>query len=142
MELKNLRKTLDLVFGPFEDEKKTKIIEAVHADLELSGKRSSGSEFDLIMSEFNRIFGKRSRVVSDKVVNRWKGILKHFTTEEVIRAMESASNDEFHKDTKYKHCTLEYFSRIDQIDKWVNVSVVNIVKTNPGFVMPRMNIKG
>jgi hypothetical protein len=54
--------------------------------------------------------------------------------------MENAKDDEFHQENNYKYCTIEYFSRLEQIDKWTNVTKED--KKKEGFVMPKFNVRG
>jgi hypothetical protein len=136
MKLRNLNDVLDKIFGPFDDARKQQIIDAAMKDFNSPADDGVAQ----ILVEFNSIFNKRSRVVSQKVVNRMKGILKHYSVDEVVTAMRNAHSDEFHRDAGYKHCTMEYFSRMEQIDKWINVTPE--LKEKSAFVMPRMNVKG
>jgi hypothetical protein len=34
--------------------------------------------------------------------------------------MKAAKKDDYHKDTGYKYCTLEFFSRPDKLDRFLN----------------------
>jgi hypothetical protein len=72
-------------------------------------------------------------VVSKKVMSKYAEILKHFSIEEIEIAMRNAKEDSFHKETSHKYCTIEYFSRIEQIDKWVNVKKEQEQKVYPKF---------
>ena len=133
MKFKNLTKELDLVFGPFSEEEKKRILLAAERDFELSSKVSTNHSSDLIISLFNTVFLKKSRVVSKKVMSKYAEILKHFSIEEIETAMRNAKEDSFHKETSHKYCTIEYFSRIEQIDKWVNVKKEQEQKVYPKF---------
>jgi hypothetical protein len=78
-------------------------------------------------------------VISKKVATRYNEILKYFTLDDIKSAMQNAKDDEFHTDTNYKYCTIEYFSRIEQIDKWTNVTKK---ESKSDFILPSFNIKG
>jgi hypothetical protein len=78
--------------------------------------------------------------MTKKVINKYKDILRHFSLDDIKGAMENAKDDEFHLDNNYKYCTIEYFSRLEQIDKWTNVTKED--KKKEGFVMPKFNVKG
>ena len=41
-----------------------------------------------------------------------------YTKEDIAKAMRSCSVDKFHKESNYKYCTLEFFSRSETIDKY------------------------
>jgi hypothetical protein len=136
MNYKNLECVLDKLFGPFSNEREL-ILKALQKDIELINK-SSSIDYSNILEQFNKTFDKRSRIISKKVATRYNEILKHFTLDEIQSAMYNAKNDEFHKENNYKYCTLEYFSRIDQIDKWLNATKKENKKE---FTLPSFNIK-
>lgn len=138
MKYKNLEDALDKMFGPFSQEL-TLILNAIKKDVELSNQITSSDDASKIISLFNEIFQKKSRVMTKKILNRYKEILKHFTLQDIKIAMESAKEDDFHADNSYKYCTLEYFSRMEQIDKWLNVTKE---EKKSDFVMPTFNVRG
>jgi len=133
MRLKNLQKELDYVLGPFSEDVKKRILLAAERDFESLSKVSNNHSSDLIINLFNTIFSKKSRVISKKVMSKYSEILKHFSIEEVELAMRNAKEDSFHIETSHKYCTLEYFSRIEQIDKWTNVKKQQVQNNYPKF---------
>lgn len=137
MKLKNLEKVLDDLFGPFGEEKDL-IIDAAMKDIDGINKVDSSSSKQ-ILEMFNDVFNKKSRVVSKKVSGRYKEILKYYDIGEIKQAMINASKDDFHIDSNFKYCTLEYFSRLEQIDKWVSLKVKKEEKNK--FIMPKFNTK-
>lgn len=137
MIYKNLQDVLDKLFGPFSKERDL-ILQALTKDIEAINKVNSNSYKD-ILDLFNTIFDKKSRVISKKVATRYNEILKYFTIDDIKSAMQNAKDDEFHTDTNYKYCTIEYFSRIEQIDKWTNVTKQ---EKKSDFILPSFNIKG
>lgn len=137
MIYKNLQDVLDKLFGPFSKERDL-ILQALNKDIEAINKVNSNSYKD-ILDLFNTIFDKKSRVISKKVATRYNEILKYFTIDDIKSAMQNAKDDEFHTDTNYKYCTIEYFSRIEQIDKWTNVTKQ---EKKSDFILPSFNIKG
>jgi hypothetical protein len=138
MKYKHLEAELDKIFGPFAQER-TLILNAIKKDEELNSQVSSSNDASKIINIFNEIFEKKSRVMTKKVLNRYKEILKHFTLQDIKSAMESAKDDDFHTENSYKYCTLEYFSRMEQIDKWLNVTKE---EKKSDFVMPTFNVRG
>ena len=137
MKYKHLEEELDKIFGPFAQER-TLILNAIKKDEELNSQVSSSNDASKIINVFNEIFEKKSRVMTKKILNRYKEILKHFTLQDIKSAMESAKDDDFHADNSYKYCTLEYFSRMEQIDKWLNVTKE---EKKSDFVMPTFNVR-
>jgi len=136
MEFKRLKKALDSE-RTLTDQSKEFIIQMAESDVtreRLNSKLKDAAIIDM----FNNVFSKRSRVISKKVVNKYKEILKHYTQDEVRHAMEMAKADDFHKESGYKYCTIEYFSRIEQIDKWSNIKPVQ--KKN-SFTQPKFYTK-
>jgi hypothetical protein len=84
------------------------------------------------------VFGKNSKVMSKKVLSKYKEILKYYSLTDVQSAMNNAKLDEFHVESNFKYCTIEYFSRIEQMDKWINVTK----QQKADFIMPKFNVKG
>ena len=139
MILKHLEATLDKMFGPFSEER-TIILNAAKKDIDAMTSVASGDDVLKILNIFNEVFQKKSRVMTKKVVNKYKDILRHFSLDDIKSAMENAKDDEFHSENNYKYCTIEYFSRMEQIDKWTNVTKED--KKKEGFVMPKFNVRG
>ena len=146
MELKNLNSAIDKHLGPFCDEEIRKgILSAALLDFEygipVRTIVSEDVDKEWIFETYNRIFNRRCRAASDAVLKKYKKVFANFTKAEVEIAMNAAKQDDFHKQTKYKHTTIEYFSRLDQIDKWVNIAADKFDNDN-GFVLPKFNVKG
>ena len=67
------------------------------------------------------IFNKRSKVVSDPVKSKYRKLTKMgYTYNEILECMRNCKRDQYHIDTEFKYCTLEFFSRPDKIDKFYN----------------------
>ena len=139
MVYKNLDAVLNKLFGPFAEER-TLILNALKKDEESNTTISKSDDVSKIINIFNEVFSKNSRVMSKKVLNKYKEILKYYSLTDVQSAMRNAKADEFHMENNFKYCTLEYFSRIEQIDKWMNV--VKEEKPKGDFVMPKFNVRG
>lgn len=139
MILKHLEDALDKMFGPFSEER-TIILNAAKKDIEKMTSVASGDDVLKILNIFNEVFQKKSRVMTKKVITKYKDILRHFSLDDIKLAMENARDDEFHSENNYKYCTIEYFSRMEQIDKWTNVTKED--KKKEGFVMPKFNVRG
>jgi hypothetical protein len=137
MKHKHLIEAIERLFGPFAKEKDI-LIEAAEKDMELNSKVGDSDDVQLILSSFNTIFNKKSRIISKKVIGRYRELLKYYSMEEIKKSMINAKKDEFHISTKHKYCTIEYFSRIEQIDKWINIE--EEIKKE-GFILPKFNVK-
>jgi len=139
MVYKNLDAVLNKLFGPFAEER-TLILNALKKDEELNASLSKSDDVSKIINIFNEVFNKNSRVMSKKVLNKYKEILKYYSLTEVQLAMQNAKADEFHVENNFKYCTIEYFSRIEQMDKWMNI--VKEQKQKADFILPKFNIRG
>ena len=139
MVYKNLDAVLNKLFGPFAEER-TLILNALKKDEELNASLTKSDDVSKIINIFNEVFGKNSKVMSKKVLNKYKEILKYYSLTEVQLAMQNAKADEFHVDNNFKYCTIEYFSRIEQMDKWMNI--VKEQKQKADFILPKFNVRG
>ncbi len=91
-------------------------------------KESKGKEIKLnidsskLLSLFNSILGKKSRVISEKAKKQLKQRLKEgYTKEDIVHALRNAAKDQHHLDTNYKYLTLEFITRPDKLDRFVNM---------------------
>lgn len=72
----------------------------------------------------NEITGKKYRAITDKTKGQISARTKEgYTLRDFTKAITNAFNDEFHKNNSHKYLTLEYISRADQLDKWLNTEV-------------------
>ena len=139
-KFRNLEKVLDDVFGAFmTKDEKDRIILAVIKDVESMSVVGEGDMVSEILTIFNSVFDKKFKILTKKVITRYKEILKHYSIADIEKAMRSAKQDEFHKEKKFKYCTPEYFSRVEQVEKWFNATVEKEVEST--FVMPKFNVK-
>ncbi len=66
----------------------------------------------------NSMLGTKFRN-TDKVKRQWAARLKEgFTLEEVALAIKGAKDSQYHKESKYKYLTAEFFTRSDKIEMW------------------------
>lgn len=138
MEFKQLKKALDSIIS-LSDKQRALILECAEIDTIGKVKKTKVNE-EGIIKMFNEVFSKNSRVISKKVVNKYREIFKHYTLDELREAMEHARDDDFHKETSWKYCTIEYFSRMDQLDKWLNAKPAEKNQQND-FKLPKFNVK-
>lgn len=138
MEFKQLKKALDAM-SSLSEKQRALILECAKIDTIGKLKKIKVNESEIIKM-FNGVFIKNSRVISKGVLNKYKEILKHYSIEEIKEAMEHARDDDFHIETRWKYCTIEYFSRMDQLDKWLNAKPGGMSPHND-FKMPKFNVK-
>jgi uncharacterized phage protein (TIGR02220 family) len=76
-------------------------------------------DFDQLLSFINSTFGRSFKVVNDKVKKKYKALFKQgYNKEQIKDAILNASKNDYHKQTNYQYCTLEFFSRPETIDKY------------------------
>lgn len=137
MKLNNFNSALTHLFGAEDCMEKQFLLSAIQEDINLHQGNTTSfiDDAGAILAMFNEVFNKRSRVITKRTYSKYKEVLKLFTMHEIRTAMECAKADEFHIETNFKYCTVEYFSRVEQVDKWFNA-----VKDKVGFVLPKMNL--
>jgi hypothetical protein len=75
--------------------------------------------YEGLLTFFNNTFSKQNRVINDSIKSKYKARLKEgYTTENIKQSILTAKKDQFHIDSGYKWCTLEYFSRSNTLDKY------------------------
>ena len=75
-----------------------------------------------LLSVFNSILGKKARVVPEKAQKQLKARFKEgYTKEDIVNALRNASKDKHHLDTNYKYLTLEFITRPDKLERFVNM---------------------
>lgn len=77
--------------------------------------------YNVLLEFLNKQTSKQYRVVTEKTQKQINARLKDFSMDEIKQAIVNCSQDEYHKEKKYKYLTLEYITRAEQTDKWVNV---------------------
>tara|TARA_R110002096_G_scaffold344623_1_gene537463 strand:- start:880 stop:1524 length:645 start_codon:yes stop_codon:yes gene_type:complete len=76
-----------------------------------------------LLSVFNSILGKKTRVVPDKANKQLKAALKAgYSKDDIVTAITNASKDPHHVDSNYKYLTLEFITRPDKLDRFINMS--------------------
>jgi len=77
-------------------------------------------DWDKLKAEFIRITGKKVRVVNDKVKRKVKARLNEgYSRKDIINTIENAVKDKYHQETNFRYVTLEYISRGEIIDKYL-----------------------
>mgnify|MGYP003633023339 FL=1 len=76
-----------------------------------------------LLSVFNSILGKKTRVVPDKANKQLKAALKAgYSKDDIVTAITNASKDPHHVESNYKYLTLEFITRPDKLDRFINMS--------------------
>lgn len=89
--------------------------------------KTSKIDFDDLLLHFNTSFRKHSNVFADRNKRLYLARLKDgYTIEQIKLAMSNAAKDQFHVESGFKHCTLEFFTRAEKIDKFAFTATKNI----------------
>jgi len=79
-------------------------------------------DFKSILNDYNQMFSKNFRVVPTKAQRQIKARLKEgFTITEIFEALGNAKRNDFHIQCNFQYLTLEYITRSEQLDKWLNI---------------------
>ena len=75
-----------------------------------------------LLSLFNSLLGKQAKVVNAKTKTQIKQRLKEgYTKDDIVNAIRNASKDPFHIESNYKYLTLEFLTKPDKLDRFVNM---------------------
>jgi len=87
-------------------------------------------DFNSLLDAYNKLTGKKAKVVNDKTKKQIKARFKEgYTKDDLWDAMVNCSKDPFHIENGYKHFTLEFISRADKLDKFSTAKPIK-QKTN------------
>jgi uncharacterized phage protein (TIGR02220 family) len=82
-------------------------------------------DYDYLLKYINETLGRSFKVVNDKVKTKYKSLFKQgYTKAQIKEAIDNVKNNQYHKDSNYTYCTLEFFSRPETIDKYSSVTKV------------------
>ena len=74
-------------------------------------------DFDILLQTYNKIYGKKCKVVNKLVKDKYKLLLKQgYTKSNIHTAMLNCKKDKFHSDNNFKFCSIGYFSRPNTMD--------------------------
>jgi len=79
--------------------------------------------WDKLIDVFNLIYGTNKKIISESIRKKYRARLKEgYTKKDIVASMKSAKKDDFHKNTlpPFKHLTLEFFSRPDKLDRFMD----------------------
>ena len=100
-------------------------------------------DFDLLLVFYNKVFKKKTTIISAATRKKYNSILKQgYTKDNISKAMVACAKDTFHIENNYKYCSLDYFTRVKTIDmhgfeaptvKPVNIGVTMAELNNPNL---------
>jgi len=75
-----------------------------------------------LLSLYNSLLGKQARVINSKTKTQIKQRLKEgYTKDDIVNAIRNASKDPHHIEFNYKYLTLEFITRPEKLDRFVNM---------------------
>ena len=84
---------------------------------------------DKLLEIYNSILGKKARIISKSVLIRIRQLLKEgYNKGDLITAVRNAANDPFHKDSNYKNLTLEFITRPNKFERFLNMGDYKVIR--------------
>jgi len=100
-------------------QKSTSVEQKPTKEIKENKSKSNKIEFDKLLVFFNDTFGKKCRVFSASVKQKYNArVSDGYTTMEIAKAMSVCKSDDFHKQNNFKYCTLEYFAWPKTLDQY------------------------
>jgi len=102
----------------------------VEEETELEEETKEPINWQSLLDFLNGALNKKYKVFPETVKKSYRTRLKEgFTKANIMNAITNASKDQFHIDNKYKHLTIEFFSRADKLDKFSQIESINTSTT-------------
>ena len=91
--------------------------EEIRGDKNNTPTKVDGFDWDKLLLEINKTFGREFRVINKSVRAKYNARLKDgYKKIDVLNAITNVKGNKFHIDNNYEHCTPEYFSRAATLD--------------------------
>lgn len=92
---------------------------------EIEREVNNNINWSALINQFNSITGKSTKVVPDKVKKQINARLADgYTKDDIATAIQNCYNDQYHIETGHKYLTLEFITRQDKLDKFLNVNTL------------------
>lgn len=102
---------------PWQQEKGKGKVKGEEQDVIPPTPKGEVIDFDFLLKTINEIFNRKFSVVTDSVKKKYNSLIKQgYSKTSIHNAMLRCKKDAYHIETKFKYCTLEYFSRPKTID--------------------------
>lgn len=76
--------------------------------------------WDQLLKKFNKLLGRKHRIVTDKAKRNYKARIKEgYTDNDIEKVVLNIMNDDYHKETNYKYVTLEYCLRQEPFERFL-----------------------
>ena len=118
--IKTLEESLIIAKGRTAIKPVAKIAVSVSvSDSVINNTISDKVNFILLLDFFNKVTGKNSKVITDKVKAQINARLKDgYTKDDIAIAIKNCAKDEYHLETGLKYLTLEFITRQDKLEKY------------------------
>jgi hypothetical protein len=101
--------------------------------------KGASIDFDLLLVFYNKVFKKKTTIISAATRKKYNSILKQgYTKDNISRAMVACAKDTFHIENNYKYCSLDYFTRVKTIDMH-GFEAPTVKPANIGVTMAELN---
>jgi hypothetical protein len=78
--------------------------------------------WDLFLSKFNSITGKKAKVVNEKCKRQVRSRLSEgYTKQDIVEAIKNCAVDKYHVETGLKYLTLEFITRADKMEMFTTM---------------------
>lgn len=100
-------------------------IVSINKQITSNKEQDNNIDWSKLLSKFNDITGKSSRVVPEKARKQILARIKEgYTKADILKGIENCYKDSHHQETNHKYLTLEFISRPDKLEKFVNVTPI------------------
>lgn len=85
--------------------------------------------WDLFLSKFNSITGKKAKVVNEKCKRQVRARLSEgYTKKDIVEAIQNCAKDKYHIETGLKYLTLEFITRADKMEMFTTMKKPEVKK--------------
>jgi len=85
-------------------------------------EEKSNIDSNKLLTVYNSILGRKTKVIPPKTKKQIALRLKEgYTKEDIVQAITNASKDPHHLESNYKYLTLEFITRSDKLERFVNM---------------------
>lgn len=120
--------------------KESKVKESKHTQSVTASPLVDSESLEYLVQEFNKIKKSEYRA-TDKLKPKWLSIKKQgYKVDDILRALKNAMDSDFHKQSSFKHLSIEFFTRTDKLEMWLNAKT----EVNQDYKSPlmRQNLTG
>jgi len=96
-----------------------------NADNDSDSVIDNNINYQALLDFVNETFGRKFKVITEKVKKSYKARLKEgYRKEDIFEAIKNCKNVKYHIENNYQYCTPEFFSRSETLDKYADRTIV------------------